>query len=343
MPMPPLTHHALPPLTAPTLPAKAPAALKDGNSSGSDTEGSETGTSKSVASVGNHMPSGLILKSGRVRLPDRLMEYLNNDVAPEALFWMPEGESFAIDTEKASEQILNRYFSGTKVSSFLRSISRWGFKRVFYHELDKHIYAFHHPLFKKEAPHLEREMKMIVSTPSESKKAKKSKKRAGAHTEATRVPVGSSSPVVLPQERATVQSAALIAARAATGPVESASNLLLPASATLAAPADGNHPQLLSLLQMSMQQGQQSQPGLMGSLVQQQQQPDPAAQQLAQLLALRGSTAGEGAGVPQALQDSILRLAVARQIQQQQQQQRQQHQAVLDLLNALQNNNNTQG
>ena len=70
-------------------------------------------------------PSGLILKTGRVRLPDKLMEYLNKEVAPEALYWMPEGEAFAFDTEKAQEQFLDRYFSGTKLSSFLRSISRW--------------------------------------------------------------------------------------------------------------------------------------------------------------------------------------------------------------------------
>jgi len=70
-------------------------------------------------------PSGLILKTGRVRLPDKLMEYLNKEVAPDALYWMPGGESFALDTEKVQEQILDRYFNGTKLTSFLRSISRW--------------------------------------------------------------------------------------------------------------------------------------------------------------------------------------------------------------------------
>ena len=69
-------------------------------------------------------PSGLILKSGRVRLPDKLMEYLNKE-ASEALYWMPEGESFALNTETAQEQFLDKFFSGTKLSSFLRSISRW--------------------------------------------------------------------------------------------------------------------------------------------------------------------------------------------------------------------------
>ena len=72
-----------------------------------------------------NVPSGLILKSGRVRLPDKLMEFLNKEVAPEALYWMPDGESFAIDTEKAQDQLLNQFFRGTKLSSFLRSISRW--------------------------------------------------------------------------------------------------------------------------------------------------------------------------------------------------------------------------
>ena len=69
-------------------------------------------------------PTGLILKSGRVRLPDKLMEYLNKEVS-EALYWMPEGESFALNTETAQAQFLDKFFSGTKLSSFLRSISRW--------------------------------------------------------------------------------------------------------------------------------------------------------------------------------------------------------------------------
>lgn len=42
------------------------------------------------------MPSGLVLKSGRVRLPDKLIEYLNAGVAPEVLYWQTGGESFSV-------------------------------------------------------------------------------------------------------------------------------------------------------------------------------------------------------------------------------------------------------
>jgi hypothetical protein len=148
----------------------------------------------------NGVSGGLILKTGRVRLPDKLMEYLNNEVAPDALYWLPGRETFALDMDKVQEQLLNKFFSKTKSASFLRSVSRWwvnvfefrtysptvlyldlhfesffprGFRRVFYHSLSRSTYAFSHPLFKKDEPHLEKDMKLVFA-PSRSKKAKKS-------------------------------------------------------------------------------------------------------------------------------------------------------------------------
>lgn len=150
--------------------AVLPAAAGRDDAIPSEGEGSDVETSPQAGSQRN-LPTGLILKSGRVRLPDKLMEFLNKKVS-ESLYWMPEGESFAIDAGKAQVDFLDKFFSGTKLSSFLRSISRWGFKRVFYHTLDKNVYAFHHPLFNSKNPHMEKDMKMIVAE-SRSKKAKK--------------------------------------------------------------------------------------------------------------------------------------------------------------------------
>lgn len=62
--------------------------------------------------------SGLVLKRGRLRLPGKLMEYLNQEVAPEALHWMHEGYSFVLNIEKAQEQFLDIYLDGTKHQVF---------------------------------------------------------------------------------------------------------------------------------------------------------------------------------------------------------------------------------
>ena len=116
------------PAAASNTKAAQPAAIAAG-ASRDDADASSEGERSDVETprppnAPRDMPTGLILKSGRVRLPDKLMEYLNKEVS-EALYWMPEGEAFAFHTEKAQEQFLDKFFSGTKLSSFLRSISRW--------------------------------------------------------------------------------------------------------------------------------------------------------------------------------------------------------------------------
>ncbi|CAB9512306.1 transcription factor [Seminavis robusta] len=124
--------------------------------------------------------TGVILRSGRIRLPDKLMQYLNNGVAPASLFWQPDGQGFSIDCEKVQKDLLDKYFHGTKLSSFLRSMNRWGFKRLFYHSMPKSTLSFHHPLFRKDDPDLSKEMNMAPcsSGTSSGAAAKESKKRA---------------------------------------------------------------------------------------------------------------------------------------------------------------------
>jgi hypothetical protein len=135
------------------------------------------------------------------------MEYLNNEVAPEALYWLPGGKTFAMDMDKVEEQLLNKFFGKTKIQSFLRSLSRWlvshtlhllpsglhldlhleslfvcrNFKRVFFHSLDKNTFAFCHPLFMKSAPHLEKDMKLVLC-PTHFNKEKRCAKKEEAST-----------------------------------------------------------------------------------------------------------------------------------------------------------------
>jgi hypothetical protein len=50
-------------------------------------------------------PSQCIIQyGGRVRLPDKLMEILNNEFAPEVIWWQPDGECFAFDAKKVQDQ-----------------------------------------------------------------------------------------------------------------------------------------------------------------------------------------------------------------------------------------------
>jgi len=105
-------------------------------------------------------PSGIILKGGRVRLPDKLMEYLNKEVAPQVLYWQTGGESFSFDSKTAQTELLDKYFNGTKLSSFTRSLNRWGFKRIFHALLPKHVLSYEHPCFKKSNPDMVKDMKM---------------------------------------------------------------------------------------------------------------------------------------------------------------------------------------
>lgn len=110
-------------------------------------------------------PSHCIIQyGGRVRLPDKLMEILNKEFAPDVMWWQPDGECFAFDSETVQKKILDVWFRGTKLSSFIRSLNRWGFRRVFYHALPEAALAFHHAAFRKtSSPDMLKSMKMSKS------------------------------------------------------------------------------------------------------------------------------------------------------------------------------------
>lgn len=62
---------------------------------------------------------------GRIRLPDKLMEYLSKEVLPDTIWWQPDGDGFAFDTDKIQTKFLDQHFRGTKLTSFIRSLNRW--------------------------------------------------------------------------------------------------------------------------------------------------------------------------------------------------------------------------
>ena len=59
------------------------------------------------------------------RLPDKLMKILLTKEAPDAIWWLPKGDTFIIQKEKFQEAILLKYFRGNKFKSLVRNMHRW--------------------------------------------------------------------------------------------------------------------------------------------------------------------------------------------------------------------------
>lgn len=150
---------------------------------------------------------GIILRSGRIRLPDKLIQYLNNEVTP-SLFWQPDGQGFSIDCDKIQAELLDKYFHGTKLSSFLRSLNRWGFKRLFYHSMPKSTLSFHHPLFCKGNPELCKDMNMAPCSSGGGTTAAEAKKKgkAGKVTKTDSKPPGNVPSQAPPRQSEVVDS-----------------------------------------------------------------------------------------------------------------------------------------
>lgn len=61
--------------------------------------------------------------------PQYLMKLLNDEVAPNSLWWLPDGAAFAICPDKIAEEVLDKHFQKTKYSSFIRRLHNEGYRR----------------------------------------------------------------------------------------------------------------------------------------------------------------------------------------------------------------------
>ena len=248
-------------------------------------------------------PSGIILRGGRIRLPDKLMEYLNKGVAPDVLYWQDGGESFSFDTNTAQEDLLDKYFNGSKLTSFVRSLNRWGFKRIFHALLPKSVLSYEHPLFRQDNADLVKEMKMVNSNEAAhgGGSPRSSPAIAPAHIPATRGPVASdgNNAASVPPFGATNSGTgtALVVPLGVPSEVSSflapCSNALLPPPPAIPAHQQATAETLLRSLLNSQQQQQQNHPSsflnqtvdaatLASILQQEQQQSQPTIAQLLQ-------------------------------------------------------------
>jgi len=72
------------------------------------------------------IPYELILKrQARARLPDKLMDHLENEELVDVISWLPGGKAFMMDSGTVQEKLLDVHFQGTKLTSFVRSLNRW--------------------------------------------------------------------------------------------------------------------------------------------------------------------------------------------------------------------------
>jgi hypothetical protein len=57
--------------------------------------------------------------------PERLMELFEGDLAKDAMWWLPGEDAFALSSDLFPDQVLQKYFQGTKFESFTRKLNRW--------------------------------------------------------------------------------------------------------------------------------------------------------------------------------------------------------------------------
>jgi len=86
--------------------------------------------------------------------PERLMELLNEGVARDSMWWLEDGNGFCVVPKLFAENVLNKYFQGTKFESFTRKLNRWGFKRAAGQHIPQHTIAYYHTHFQRGKPEL---------------------------------------------------------------------------------------------------------------------------------------------------------------------------------------------
>ena len=58
-------------------------------------------------------------------LPEILMDLLNKNVAPDAIFWLPGQHVFAINKENFKKKVIPKYFNGKTFTSITKSLNLW--------------------------------------------------------------------------------------------------------------------------------------------------------------------------------------------------------------------------
>ena len=54
----------------------------------------------------------------------KMMTLLNDETAPSALWWMADCTAFGLEPDILSKEVLDKYFQGSKFTSFLRRLHK---------------------------------------------------------------------------------------------------------------------------------------------------------------------------------------------------------------------------
>ena len=104
-------------------------------------------------------------KSSSRSFASKLFDMLSNEKEQEFsqyITWMPHGRAFKVlvadDPGEFEDRVLKKYFRTNKLSSFMRQINGWGFKRISIQE-HRDFGAYFHPLFIRGRMDLVQQMK----------------------------------------------------------------------------------------------------------------------------------------------------------------------------------------
>lgn len=89
--------------------------------------------------------------------PHLMYHLLEDDNYKDALCWLPDGLSFALDPDVFQRKVIEVHFPRSKFDSFKRKLNRWGFRRVMETEAPGTMTYFHR-LFRRGYPGLLKQM-----------------------------------------------------------------------------------------------------------------------------------------------------------------------------------------
>lgn len=62
---------------------------------------------------------------GASEFPAQLMDILQRNVAPDAIWFLEGGEAIGLHRDLIVEKVLNEHFRGMKFNSLVRNLNRW--------------------------------------------------------------------------------------------------------------------------------------------------------------------------------------------------------------------------
>lgn len=102
---------------------KVPAGTKEGK------KAAKEGKAKKIKGDGKKKIKGEKARKPQA-LPEILMDLLNKNISPDAIFWLPGQQIFLINKENFKKKVIPKYFNGKTFTSITKSLNLWYVKLV---------------------------------------------------------------------------------------------------------------------------------------------------------------------------------------------------------------------